>query len=73
MEILRKGIVSAQFRANHPKLCGNCVLPQNFNTRKLGEITVFYVVTFRKTRALRHEKLQSYKLQITFSLANMAI
>ena len=29
----------AQFR---PKLCGNCALPRNFHTRKLGEITVFY-------------------------------
>ena len=28
------------------KLCGNCVFPQNFHTRKLGEITVFYAVTF---------------------------
>ena len=24
----------------HPKLCGICALPQNFDTRKLGEITV---------------------------------
>ena len=27
-----------------PKLCGNCTFPQNFRTRKLGEITVFYAV-----------------------------
>ena len=27
---------------NRPKLCGNCTFPQNFRTRKLGEITVFY-------------------------------
>ena len=27
-----------------PKLCGNCALPQNFHTRKLGEITVFYAL-----------------------------
>ena len=26
------------------KLCGNCAFPQNFHTRKLGEITVFNVV-----------------------------
>ena len=25
-----------------PKLCGNCAFPQNFHTRKLGEITVFF-------------------------------
>ena len=30
--------------ANRPKLCGNCAFPQNFHTRKLGEITVFYDV-----------------------------
>ena len=24
------------------KLCGNCVFPQNFHTRKLDEITVFF-------------------------------
>ena len=27
-----------------PKLCGNCAFPQNFHTRKLGEITAFYAV-----------------------------
>ena len=27
-----------------PKLCGNCAFPQNFHTRKLGEITVFFTV-----------------------------
>ena len=30
-----------------PKLCRNCVFPQNFHIRKLGEITVFYVVIYR--------------------------
>ena len=29
---------------NRPKLCINCAFPQNFLTKKLGEITVFYVV-----------------------------
>ena len=24
--------------------CGNCAFPQNFHTRKLAEITVFYAV-----------------------------
>ena len=32
--------------AIRPILCGNCAFPQNFHTRKLGEITVFYTVTF---------------------------
>ena len=54
MEILWKGTVSTKFRAtvstkfwaNRSKLCGNFALPQNFQTRKLGEITVFYAVIF---------------------------
>ena len=29
---------------NRPKLCGNCAIPQNFYTRKLGKFTVFYAV-----------------------------
>ena len=44
MEILWKGTISAQFWAIPPKLYGNCAFPQNFHTRKLGEITVFYAV-----------------------------
>ena len=27
-----------------PKLCGNCAFPQNFHTRKLGEIRIFCAV-----------------------------
>ena len=34
----------AQFLAIRSKLWGNCVFPQNFHTRKLGEITVLYAV-----------------------------
>ena len=44
VEILWKSIVSAEFRENHPKLCGNCAFPQNFHPRKLGAITTFYAV-----------------------------
>ena len=44
MEILRKGTVSAKFRANRPKLCESCAFPQNFHTREPGEITVFFLV-----------------------------
>ena len=29
---------------NCPKLCEHCAFPQNFHTRKLGEITAFYIV-----------------------------
>ena len=41
---MRKGIISAEFLKNCPKLCGNCVFSQNFHTRKLGEITAYYAV-----------------------------
>ena len=44
MEILWKGTFSAQFLANPQKLFGNCSYLQNFHTRKLGEITVFFAV-----------------------------
>ena len=44
VEILRKGTISAYFQANRPKLYGNCAFPQNFHTKKLDEITVFYAV-----------------------------
>ena len=39
-----KGTVSAKFRANRPKLCGNCAFQQNFHNRELVEITAFYIV-----------------------------
>ena len=35
---------SAEFLANHLKLCRNCAFSQNFHTRKPGGITVFYAV-----------------------------
>ena len=55
VEILRKGTVTTEFRAIRPKLCGNCAFPQNFHTRKLGEITVFYaMICF--TRVDYHEQ-----------------
>ena len=44
VEILPNDTVSAGFRAIHRKLYGNCAFSQNFYTKKLGEITVFYVV-----------------------------
>ena len=34
------------FRRVSEFLCGSCAFPQNFHTRKLGEITVVYVVNF---------------------------
>ena len=44
MEILWKGTFSPEFRANNLKLCGIFAFPQNFYTKKLGEITIFYAV-----------------------------
>ena len=31
-------------KPNCPKLCGNYAFPQNFHSRKLGKITLFYAV-----------------------------
>ena len=42
--ILWKGTVTVEFGANCPKFFENCACTQNFHTRKLGEISVFYVV-----------------------------
>ena len=44
VEISWKHTVSAEFRAIRPKLCRNSAFPQNFHTRKLGEITGFFGV-----------------------------
>ena len=44
VEILWKGTVSTKFRANPPKLYGNCAFPQNLYTRKFTKIAVFYAV-----------------------------
>ena len=45
MEILWKGTVSAEFRANRLKLCENCAFLQNFHIKKLGEITIFFAMS----------------------------
>ena len=44
LEILWEGTVPAQFQENCPKIWEICTFPQNFDTRKLGEITVFFTV-----------------------------
>ena len=50
-------------KCHRPKLCGNCAFPQNFHTRKLGEITVFYAVFITKAAQLfdMTQILQSWK------------
>ena len=51
-------LISPNF-PNRSKLRGNCSFPQNFHTRKLDEITVFFVVLIvdlwsKKNRFLIH-------------------
>ena len=46
--------------ANRLKLCGNCVFPQNFLTRKLSEITVFYTLPGWAGRGLFRTILKIY-------------
>ena len=41
---MRKYTISAKFLVNNPKLNGNYAFPQNFRTRKLVEISIFYAV-----------------------------
>ena len=43
-EILWKCTVSPELWAIYLKSYGNCVFSQNFHTRKLGKVSVFYVV-----------------------------
>ena len=52
-----------------PELCGNCVFPQNFYTRKLGEITVFYAVrVFFKKSDLVNIRVVPEIFRLTFLL-----
>ena len=44
VEVLWKVTVSTELRAIVPKHYGNCAFQQNVYTRKLHEITVYYVV-----------------------------
>ena len=65
MKILWKDTVSAKFRANRPKLCGNCAFPQNFLTRKLGEITVFYAVEGNNNKSIFSGKQSRHSIRKT--------
>ena len=69
VEILRKDTVSVKFWANLPKLCGNCVFPQNFYTRELGEITVHFAVW-----ASDHQQLfEDPTIKLIFKISNQQI
>ena len=58
----------------HPKLRGNYALSQNFHTKKLGEISVFYAVTFLSVysfydiRVFRAHEKKSKKKQNAFTI-----
>ena len=54
----------AQFVRNYG---GNCAFPQNFHTRKLGEVTVFYAVNTKKETPPRVYSLGFPKLFKTFT------
>ena len=45
------------------KLCGNCSVPQNFHTRKLGEITIFF--------AVEDDKKQDQLWKLRLSISNL--
>ena len=47
VETLWNGTVSSEVRAIHPKPYGNCAFSQNFHTKNLGEILVFYAVSVK--------------------------
>ena len=47
--------VSSEFWATCSKLYGNCAFPQNFHTRKLGEISVFLAVPLMKKLKFANE------------------
>ena len=60
VEILWKRTVSAEFPKICPKFCRSSAFPQNFHTRKLGEILVIYavVVVFLTSADKSHSGLQ---------------
>ena len=68
MEILWENTISPEFRVNHPKPWWNYAFPPSFHARKLGEITIFYVVDpapslslFRKLNASFIKEFFFYK------------
>ena len=61
---MRKGRVSVQFYLILPKLWGNCAFPQNFHTKKLGDITVFYQCLNIHLSALTHLSPSSTQLHL---------
>ena len=66
METLWKDTVYTGFQAIRPKFCGTCDFPQNFHTRKLDEITVFYAVLVN----LKYRFIISFTIYIGLSFFN---
>ena len=57
MEILLKGTVSTKFWENCQKLCRNFSVLQNFRTKWLGEITIFFAVSISNLRCWNRSKI----------------
>ena len=59
MLLLNKYLLSnyTETSAIRRKLCGNCAFPQSLQTRKLGEITVFYAVENTDILEIKYQKL----------------
>ena len=53
--------------ANRPKLCGNCAFPQSFHTRKLDEITVFFVVNEGAQALVKMEGILGVSIEVGIS------
>ena len=65
--LLWKFCGKAQFPEFHscPKLCGNCAFPQNFHTRKLGQITGFFAVIDRGEAVVPGSSIKKVSLKIS--------
>ena len=65
-KLFYKGTVSVDFWSNRSKLCGNYAFPQNFQTTKTGEITVFNVVrayeSFLKYKIMYPRNIRKHKI-----------
>ena len=72
MEILWKSLVSKEFRANRLKLCGNCVFPQNFCSKKLDEITAFFAVAVLKNFQIFFFEFIFFALRFSTTLLSQA-
>ena len=68
-KLREKNVISSNFLVKScPKLCGNSAFLQNFNNGKLGEITVFYVMS-EKITMVKYKQIMTFcyliQVQIT--------